>query len=99
MTRRRMMIKTKMMAVTVMMMRMVMMTRRKKGGKKKGGGDDDGDGRLDLPEGGDGLLSRAKRASSESLEKTAGYKASKGMGCSAEPRGPAARVWRRPPGT
>ena len=49
-----------------------------KGGKKKGGGDDDGDGRLDLPEGGDGLLSRAKRASSESLEKTTGYKASKG---------------------
>ena len=42
------------------------------------GGDDDGDGRLDLPEGGDGLLSRAKRASSESLEKTTGYKASKG---------------------
>ena len=49
-----------------------------KGGKKKGGGDDDGDGRLDLPEGGDGLLSRAKRASSESLDKTTGYKASKG---------------------
>merc|ERR1719422_1534209 len=40
---------------------------KKKGGKKKGGGDDDADGRLDLPEGGDGLLSRAKRASSESL--------------------------------
>merc|ERR1719195_1297194 len=50
----------------------------KKDDKKTDDDKDKDDGRLDLPEGGDGLLSRAKRASSESLEKTTGYKASKG---------------------